>query len=91
YALIFAVPLSGWLYSSAAGLGAYWWGPVTFPSLIDSSERLEAVFGRAHGVLAISLGVLALGHLLAALRHQVFRKDEVLKRMLPIWTEESRD
>lgn len=89
YGLIFAVPLSGWLYSSAAGLGAYWWGPVTFPSLIESSERLEALFVRAHQVLAISLGVLAAIHMLAALRHHFFRRDEVLKRMLPIWTRQS--
>lgn len=85
YALIFAVPLTGWLYSSAAGLGDYWWGPVDFPSLVGAGERLEAVFGRIHRVLAISLGVVAGVHVLAALRHQFFNKDDVLTRMLPLW------
>ena len=88
YGLIFAMPLTGWLYSSAAGLGDYWWGPVNFPSLVDSSERLEAVFGQIHWILAISLGVVAGIHVLAALRHHFFSKDDVLTRMLPLWRKE---
>lgn len=85
YGLIFAMPLSGWLYSSAAGLGDYWWGPVNFPSLVDSNESLEDIMARVHQVLGISLGVVAIGHALAALRHHFWLKDDVLKRMLPIW------
>jgi cytochrome b561 len=85
YGLIFAMPLTGWLYSSAAGLGDFWWGPVNFPSLVDSSERLEALFGQIHRLLAIALAVVAGIHALAALRHHFFKKDRVLKRMLPRW------
>lgn len=85
YALIFAVPLTGWLYSSAAGLGDYWWGPINFPSLVDANERLEAQLGQIHWWLAISLGVLAGGHALVALRHHFFTRDEILTRMLPLW------
>ncbi len=85
YGLIFAVPLTGWLYSSAAGLGEYWWGPVSIPGLIETSERLEDVFGLIHQALAISLGLLAIIHVLAALRHHFLKHDDVLRRMLPIW------
>lgn len=85
YGLILAVPLTGWLYSSAAGLGDYWSGPLNFPSLVDSSERLEDRFSLIHQVLAISLGVMAIIHALAALRHHFFKRDDVLRRMLPIW------
>ena len=85
YGLIFALPLSGWLYSSAAGLGDFWWGPVSFPSLVASSEVLEDRFGLLHQVLGVSLAVVAAVHLVAALRHHFFLKDTVLKRMLPIW------
>ena len=85
YALIFAMPLTGWLYSSAAGLGDYWWGPLNFPSLVDSNESLEDIMARVHQVLGITLGVVAIGHALAALRHHFWIKDDVLKRMLPIW------
>lgn len=85
YGLIFAIPLSGWLYSSAAGLGDFWWGPVSFPSLVESSERLEDLFGSLHAALALSLAVVASVHLAAALRHHFVLRDTVLKRMLPIW------
>jgi cytochrome b561 len=36
-----------------------------------------------HGVLAWSLGVVAIVHLLAALKHHFMLKDDVLRRMLP--------
>jgi cytochrome b561 len=85
YALIFAMPLSGWLYSSAAGLGEYWWGPVSFPSLIAAGEAMEDLFAVVHQGLAITLAVVAGIHVLAALRHQFLLKDGLMKRMLPRW------
>jgi len=85
YGLIFAVPLSGWLYSSAAGYADFWWGPISFPSLVETNEALEDRMHLVHQSLAISLGVMALIHALAALRHHFINKDDVLKRMLPIW------
>lgn len=83
YALIFAVPLSGWAYSSAAGLGDFWWGPINWPSLISPSEPLEDVMRQVHQALAITLGVVAAGHALVALIHQFVFKDKILVRMLP--------
>lgn len=85
YALLFALPLSGWLYSSAAGLGDYWWGPVQLPGLLQSDEALEAVLGRVHRILGIGLALLAGLHVLAALRHHVLLGDDILRRMLPPW------
>jgi len=85
YGLLFAVPLSGWAYSSAAGLGDYWWGPVSLPDLVASSEALENTFKRVHDVLTTVLAVVAIGHAVAALRHHFWIKDDILKRMLPIW------
>jgi len=85
YGLIFAVPLSGWAYSSAAGYGDYWWGPVDFPSIAPSSETLEDLFHEIHEWLTTTLAVVAIGHALAALRHHFWLKDDVLTRMLPTW------
>lgn len=85
YGLIFAVPLSGWAYSSAAGFGDYWWGPVDFPSIVAKSEALEDLFGEMHEWLTTALAVVAIGHALAALRHHFWLKNDVLKRMLPLW------
>jgi cytochrome b561 len=85
YALIFAIPLSGWAYSSAAGYGDYWWGPIDFPSITPKSDDLEDLFEDLHEWLTTALAVVAIGHALAALRHHFWLKDDVLKRMLPIW------
>lgn len=85
YGLIFVVPLSGWAYSSAAGYGDYWWGPVDFPSIVPDREELEDLFEDLHEWLTTALGVVAIGHALAALRHHFWLKDDVLRRMLPLW------
>jgi len=89
YVLIFAVPVSGWAYSSAAGYGDYWWGPIDFPSILSSSDRLQGIMAEVHRLLAISLGVLAGGHALAALGHHCWNRDDGLKRMLPLWRNDS--
>ncbi len=85
YGLMLAVPLSGWLYSSAAGYADFWWGPVNFPSLIEANQSLEDRLHRLHQALAIALAAVAVIHLLAALRHHFINKDDVLRRMLPLW------
>jgi len=85
YVLIFIVPISGWLYSQAAGYGDYWWGPVSFPSFIEASPAAEDFFYELHELLVTLLMILAAVHILAALRHHFFLKDNVLKRMLPQW------
>lgn len=84
YALILAMPLSGWIYTSAAGFGAEFFGLVEIPGLVDQSERLEEVFGKVHEWLSIGILVLVSMHVLAALRHQFVLKDGLLNRMLPL-------
>jgi cytochrome b561 len=87
YALLIALPLSGWLYSSAAGLGDHWWGPVRFPSPLPASEPLEDALGLVHRTFGIALGLVAGLHVLAALRHHFLLGDDILRRMLPRWRE----
>lgn len=85
YCLIFIVPLSGWFYSQAAGYGDYWWGPISFPSLIEASTAAENFFYELHELLVKLLMAVVGVHILAALRHHFILKDDVLKRMLPQW------
>src|SRR5699024_9188411 len=73
YGLILIIPLSGWAYSSAAGFGDYWWGPVDFPAIVSDSEQLESLFGKTHEWLTTTLALVAGGHALAALRHHFWR------------------
>lgn len=84
YALLFAVPLAGWTMSSARGFPVSWFGLFTLPDLVPKNKMLYEVLVTTHGVLAWTLGVVAIIHMLAALKHHFVLKDDVLKRMLPV-------
>lgn len=83
YVLLFAVPLTGWTMSSARGFPVSWFGLWQLPDLVPKNKALYAALVTTHGVLAWSLGVVAIVHLLAALKHHFMLKDDVLRRMLP--------
>lgn len=85
YVLILAMPLSGWLYTSAAGFGPEFFGLFDIPGLVGPNERLEDLFGAVHEWLAIFIVALIAIHVLAALRHQFVLEDGLLRRMLPLW------
>lgn len=85
YALILAMPLTGWIHTSAAGFGAEFFGLLDIPDIVPSSERLEDIFGAIHEWLAKSILLVVSIHVLAALRHQFVLKDGLLNRMLPVW------
>ena len=83
YVLLFALPLTGWMLSSASNYPVSWFGLVQLPDLVapnrDLHERLEEV----HEVLAWTLASVAFVHIAAALKHHFFDRDDVLRRMLP--------
>ena len=83
YLLLFAVPLAGWTMSSARGFPVSWFGLFTLPDLVPENKALYETLVTTHGVLAWTLGVVAIVHLLAALKHHFVLRDDVLKRMLP--------
>jgi len=83
YLLLFAVPLTGWTMSSARGFPVSWFGFFTLPDLVPKNKALYEVLLTTHGILAWTLGVVAIIHLLAALKHHFVLKDDVLRRMLP--------
>ena len=83
YALIFAMPLTGWLMSSAKNYPVSWWGFVTLPNLVQPDEGLFELMKSTHGFLAGTLIAVTVLHALAALYHHFMRKDDVLRRMLP--------
>ncbi len=85
YGVILMLPISGWIYSSAAGYGAEFYGLLDIPDLVGTSEALEDVFHEIHELLGIALLVLVGVHVAAALQHHFIKKDNVLKRMLPKW------
>lgn len=83
YFLMIAVPVSGWAYSSVAGYPVPVGGLFVLPPLLEKSKDLIPVASEAHELFAYALVVLAAGHVAAALKHQFFDHDGVLRSMLP--------
>lgn len=82
YVLLFLVPLLGWAgvtaYPALITVGGYHLPPLPF---IPQSEALAKQIFTIHGVLALALGVLIIGHIGAALKHLVINRDGVFQRM----------
>lgn len=83
YALLFVVPLAGWIMSSAKNFPVSWFGFIQLPDLVAPSEATFNLAHDVHETLAFTLGGVAVLHLLAALKHHFVNRDGVLKRMLP--------
>src|SRR5690242_12855025 len=81
--LLLALPISGWLMSSAGGVAIFWFGFVPVPDVIPRDPELADVLRTIHHWLAWTLmAVLAL-HLAAVMHHDVVRRDGILRRMWP--------
>ena len=83
YGLLFLLPLSGWMMSSAKNYPVSWFGLAKLPNLVPPNETLFDVLKETHEVLATALMAVAALHVLAALQHQFIRRDDILRRMLP--------
>jgi cytochrome b561 len=83
YVLIFAMPITGWIMTSARGFPASWFNLFQLPDLVAKNRALYEAMQQTHEALAWTLGAVATLHLLAALKHHFVLKDTVLRRMLP--------
>jgi cytochrome b561 len=83
YAAMLALPLSGWVINSAAGVpfSIYWLVPL--PAIAPVDREVASTAALVHFVLGILLIVLVATHVGAALRHHFIKRDDVLVRMLP--------
>jgi cytochrome b561 len=84
YLLFFAVPLSGWLFSSAAGFPVLYFGVLPLPDLLEKNKDLADILQTAHHWANYLLATLVVLHVAAALLHHVVDRDDVLVRMLPL-------
>ncbi|WP_301785538.1 cytochrome b [Caballeronia sp. SEWSISQ10-4 2] len=83
YVLMFVIPASGYLYSSAAGIQVVYLGIVPLPTLIGPDAALKVVLKTVHIWLNYTLLALVAVHTLAALKHHFIDRDGVLTRMIP--------
>jgi len=83
YLLFFAVPVLGWVYSSAAGFPVVVFGVLPLPDLVAASPELADALKPLHKLSALAMGALVLMHVGAAVKHQLVDRDGLMQRMLP--------
>jgi cytochrome b561 len=80
--LIIVVTISGYLISTSAGKPVPFFNLVDIPAMLTKSDRLRDAAIAVHFYLAYAIGVLAIGHAVAAIKHQLVDRDGTLARML---------
>ena len=83
YAVLVAMPLTGWLYNSASGFPLRWFGQFALPKLAARDHDVAEFAEEAHETLFLVLAALVTVHALAALKHHYVDRDRTLQRMLP--------
>lgn len=83
YIVVFMMPLSGWLASTAGGHATnfFWLFRVNAPGIAQSKTLAQCIFDFHIYGAWILIGLLTL-HTLASLKHHFLDKDDVLTRML---------
>ncbi len=98
YFLFFAIPISGWLFSSAKGIPTVYLGLIPLPDLLNkdigeivlmaaNAEKLFTVaelLRLTHKTLNYSMGALVILHIVAAIKHYAIDRDEVMTQMIPV-------
>jgi cytochrome b561 len=82
YGLMFALPISGLLMSSATAIPVSAFGLFDLPDWVAPSEALFRRFIQVHRWLGYGLLVLIGVHAGAALMHHFVKRDDTLKKML---------
>jgi cytochrome b561 len=83
YLLMIAIPLTGWLMSSAKGFQTVYFGVLPLPDLLDKNKELGDLLAEVHKYLNLLFIAVLAGHVGAALKHHLIDKDDILTRMLP--------
>lgn len=90
YVLLVAIPITGWLYSSAAGVPTVWFGLLQLPDVLQRDKAVADALRQVHSSLNWALLILVGGHVLFALKHHFVDRNDVLSRMLPLLKPRSR-
>lgn len=83
YVLMFAIPVTGWLMSSAKGVPTVYLGLIPLPDLLSKDKELGHLLENIHATLNYLMLALLVLHVAAALKHHFIERDDTLARMLP--------
>lgn len=83
YALLVLLPLSGWMWMSAADRPIDFFGLFMIPSITAPNEVLADAMHDRHETLGLTMLALIVIHLLAVAKHQFIDRNRQLSRMNP--------
>ena len=83
YVLTLAIPVSGWLMSSASGFQVVYFGVLPIPDLLAKDKAVAEQLKELHEALNWLMLLVVTLHVAAALKHHLIDRDDVLRRMLP--------
>jgi cytochrome b561 len=83
YVLLFAMPVSGYIYTVASDRAVSFFHLFDLPQLVPVDPALATAAGSVHATLQWAVYLLVGLHAAAALHHHFVVKDDVLRRMLP--------
>lgn len=83
YFFMFAVPLSGYFYTYAAGFPVMYLGLFELPAPIAPDPVLKVQLKTLHEILTTMMLMLISLHVGAALKHHFIDKNGIINRMLP--------
>lgn len=83
YALMLALPLTGWVIASASNVPFKIFWTIPLPAIVAPDKAVSDLYATIHGWLVTLLALVLVAHIGAALRHHYVKRDTVLIRMLP--------
>ncbi len=81
YVLMLAMPLAGWIASSATGIRISFFGLFFLPMIAPPSEWIEDLFFDIHRLLGYLLALFVTLHVAGALKRHFVLRDMTLRRM----------
>jgi cytochrome b561 len=81
YVLLLAIPLSGWIASSASGFEMSLFGLFSIPFIAPTNAKIEDLFFEIHDICTSLLLVFLFLHIGGAMHRQFFKHDKTLRRM----------
>jgi cytochrome b561 len=82
YGFMFAMPLTGWLITSASGLPVSFFGLFVIPTLVPPNPDQKHLFATIHEWIAYGLIATVVLHVVAAFKHYLINKDDIMQRII---------
>jgi cytochrome b561 len=87
YLLLFIMPVTGYMFSSAGGYSLKYFWLFSWPRLFAGNDTIKQAGETAHGLTAYVVYAVVALHIAATLWHVILRKDETFSRMWPARSE----